>query len=276
VLGRPLRLPRPTPGSRVFRREIMLRGRRVRYRETGAGRRGRVVVLLHGPAGSPAAWSAVLPLPGEHVDVPASTCSGTGDRPDRPRCGTGRGRGVVDADAGRSSCHRRVHRPFPLATGRTTLGGMTTPSRMPQRRVPDRVDGTSRPGGGRPLEQLSPGERRDRAHAALAALGPRHERTRLEVRCASGHHVAAVMESPDGLLIYATTIGPHSHGSNDRVDTGHGTGAHGRPFVDFLDTGDIPNQEDDLPAGCECGPRTLSRTALTDAVAKRARHLLVD
>ncbi|WP_191279654.1 hypothetical protein [Nocardioides flavus (ex Wang et al. 2016)] len=52
---------------------------------------------------------------------------------------------------------------------------------------------------------------------------------------------------------------PGSHGSKDRIDTGHHGSPSGAELVDLLDA---PEAEDALPAWCDCGPRTLSRTAL--------------
>jgi hypothetical protein len=58
------------------------------------------------------------------------------------------------------------------------------------------------------------------------------------------------------------------------VDAAHGAAHHGTPLVDDLDPG--PDADDDLPAACECGPRTLSRTGLLTAVERGEHHLRVD
>jgi hypothetical protein len=46
-------------------------------------------------------------------------------------------------------------------------------------------------------------------------------------------------------------------------------------YAELLDTGGDPLADDGLPASCECGPHTLSRSALLASIARR-RHVLVD
>jgi hypothetical protein len=122
----------------------------------------------------------------------------------------------------------------------------------------------------------SPAERRAAAQAAVAELGGhRSKHLRLDVRCRRSHHVAAVYEA-DGQLVYTAVVGPHGHGGRDFVGTGHGADRQGRRYSDLLDIGDSPFDDDELPASCECGPRTLSRAALSDAIARYQRNMLVD
>lgn len=119
-------------------------------------------------------------------------------------------------------------------------------------------------------------ERRSAARAAITALdGPLSSHRRLDVRCRDNHHVAAVYEA-DGELVYSATVGPRGHGSRDRVDAGHGSSNSGRGHVDLLDTGGDLLADDDMPASCECGPRTLSRAALLASVEEGTRHVIVD
>ncbi|GAA4552731.1 hypothetical protein [Pseudonocardia xishanensis] len=119
----------------------------------------------------------------------------------------------------------------------------------------------------------SPADRRAAAREALAMLGAhRTDRLRLGVQCSRGHHVAQVYDAEGGLLYVAGT-GSRSHGRGDRVDTGHGADRRGGVFVDLVDPGAGSIEDDDLPAGCECGPRTLSRARLMAAVAAEERLL---
>lgn len=87
----------------------------------------------------------------------------------------------------------------------------------------------------------------------------------INVQCSRSHHVAAVFETPQG-LVYRSVEGPHAHGSRDRQDVAHHGSHHGTEYVDLL-VGDP--HDDALPAWCECGPRTVSRAMLIDAVRQR-------
>lgn len=98
------------------------------------------------------------------------------------------------------------------------------------------------------------------ARAAIEALPTRltHHRV-LNVQCRDGHHLAAVYETPAG-LVYLADTGPHGHGSKDFVDTPHGGATRGDEFTDLLEPG--PMVADEIPAWCDCGHRTLSRRDL--------------
>jgi hypothetical protein len=122
-------------------------------------------------------------------------------------------------------------------------------------------------------KQASVADRRHTAHAALEELrGGRSESLRLEVLCANSHRVAAVYDTPAG-LVYATMTGPHAHGSRDFVGTEQYHGCRGKEYTDLL-RGDA-QVDDALPAWCGCGPRTLSRAELAAAVADYRKHLHV-
>lgn len=100
------------------------------------------------------------------------------------------------------------------------------------------------------------------ARAAIAALPSRltHHRV-LNVQCRRGHHVAAVYETAAG-LVYLADTGPHGHGSKDYVDAAHGDATRGDEFTDLLAPG--PMVADEVPAWCDCGHWTLSRSDLLD------------
>jgi hypothetical protein len=107
--------------------------------------------------------------------------------------------------------------------------------------------------------------RRQVAADALAVFGKqRSEHQRLSVQCAHSHHLAAVYETEAG-LVYHAIEGPHAHGSMDFVDTAHHGGPRGTEYVDLLSAG--PMADDGLPAWCDCGPHTLSRSDLLKAAA---------
>jgi hypothetical protein len=119
----------------------------------------------------------------------------------------------------------------------------------------------------------SPESRRQAAAEALAALGvQRSEHQALSVQCPRSHHLAAVYKTDAG-LVYHAIEGPHAHGSRDRVDTGHHGTPSGTEYVDFL-AGDSLS-DDGLPAWCDCGPYTLSRSELLEAAAGPPRTLHV-
>jgi hypothetical protein len=122
----------------------------------------------------------------------------------------------------------------------------------------------------------SAADRRAAAQAALTAIdGPLSAHRRLDVRCRHSHHVAAVYEA-GGELVYSATVGPHGHGSRDRVDAGHGASNNGRGHTDLLDTSGDLLSDDAMPASCECGPRMLSRSALLASVEDGVRHVIVE
>ena len=106
-------------------------------------------------------------------------------------------------------------------------------------------------------------EHRDQvARRAYAALGasPSEELT-LQVVCGRSHRLASVYSTGDG-VVYRSVVKSKSHGDRDRYDSGH----HGASL----------GVEDGLPAGCECGPYTLSRTDLMDDIAHHRRKVIVD
>lgn len=116
-------------------------------------------------------------------------------------------------------------------------------------------------------------DRRNIAHAALEELGGgRSDSLRLEVLCANSHRVAAVYDTPAG-LVYTTTTGPHAHGSRDFVGTEQRQGCRGKEYADLLRGEALV--DDALPAWCGCGPRSLSRAELAAAVSGHRRHLHV-
>ncbi|MFJ8962673.1 hypothetical protein ACIRG5_25105 [Lentzea sp. NPDC102401] len=112
---------------------------------------------------------------------------------------------------------------------------------------------------------------REAARVALDALGAhRADVRRLNVRCSRSHHVAGVYVTSAG-LVYASRIGPHSHGSKDRVDEPHHGASHGTEVVEPLEADSLA--DDSLPASCACGPRVLSRAGLLRALAQDRRRL---
>ncbi|MGH3518628.1 MAG: hypothetical protein ACRDQ7_14660 [Haloechinothrix sp.] len=113
--------------------------------------------------------------------------------------------------------------------------------------------------------------RRRKAREALSALGShRSDRRKLSIQCSRSHHVAFVYDTEAG-LVYSTVTGPHAHGSRDFVDTAHHGGRRGAEYVDLLEAG--PMVDDELPAWCECGPRTLSRSELDEHITAERRKL---
>lgn len=123
------------------------------------------------------------------------------------------------------------------------------------------------------MSQTTSERRRRIAADALALLGTqRSEHQRLSVQCPHSHHLAAVYETEAG-LVYHAIEGPHAHGSKDRIDTAHHGGPRGTEHVDLL-AGD-PMSDDGLPAWCDCGPHTLSRSELLKEAAAGQRTVRV-
>jgi hypothetical protein len=98
------------------------------------------------------------------------------------------------------------------------------------------------------------------AREALDTLGTDlADHQQLNVQCRRNHHVAAVYETSAG-LVYRAVTGPRAHGSRDREDTAHKAARHGHAYVDLLRPS--PMADDGLPAWCDCGSWTLSRSEL--------------
>lgn len=119
-------------------------------------------------------------------------------------------------------------------------------------------------------------ERREQAEAALRRLGPsRDASVLLAVHCADAHHVATVYGTELG-PVYAGVLRTSSHGARDRHDSAHHGGHRDRPWVDVLQPADGGGTDDALPAGCECGRRSLSRALLLQAIAVGTRRMVID
>jgi hypothetical protein len=119
-------------------------------------------------------------------------------------------------------------------------------------------------------------ERESVARAAFTSLGPNpSEHARLQVSCGRSHHLAAVYDTAKG-PVFRSVLHAHAHGKRDFIDTGHGGSPRGLPWYDLLDAGSGPAVDDELPAGCECGPYTLSRTLLLGHIADGERHIVLN
>lgn len=104
---------------------------------------------------------------------------------------------------------------------------------------------------------------------ALVGMGiHRSEYQVLGIQCSRGHHVAAVFDTPEG-LVYQSFAGSHSHGSKDFIDTGKHGRSRGAEHVDLLAV--ELGTDDHLAAWCDCGPRSLSRTELLNLVRSGER-----
>lgn len=97
---------------------------------------------------------------------------------------------------------------------------------------------------------------------------------RLQVQCARSHHVATVYDTPAGWVFVAPVRG-HAHGSRDRVDEPHG-GHQVDTWIDLIAPADGLVADDSVPAWCDCGPRTLSRSAMLAWIAAGERRAVVD
>lgn len=120
-------------------------------------------------------------------------------------------------------------------------------------------------------------EQRDHvARSAYAALGSSPtEKMTLQVVCGRSHRLASVYATGDG-MVYRSVVKSTSHGDRDQYDGGHKGARQGTDWYDLLDAGVGPAVDDALPAGCECGPYTLSRTDLLNDVAHRRKKVIVD
>jgi diadenosine tetraphosphatase ApaH/serine/threonine PP2A family protein phosphatase len=114
--------------------------------------------------------------------------------------------------------------------------------------------------------------RHERAARGLAELGDAvAEHEVLSVQCHHSHHVAAVYETPAG-LVFRSVTGLHAHGRKDRADVAHHGSTHGQVYAELLDD---PQAEAFLPGSCDCGPWNLSRADLVADVrsGRRTAHV---
>jgi hypothetical protein len=118
-----------------------------------------------------------------------------------------------------------------------------------------------------------PGRQRHAAEVLAALAPPLSDARVLSVQCANGHHVAGVYSTAEGPVVQAVP-GRHSHGHRDRIDTPHrGTPGRGH-WADFLDAGAMG--DDSVPAWCDCGPWTLSRTQMAAWMADGERRVVLE
>ena len=118
--------------------------------------------------------------------------------------------------------------------------------------------------------------RAEQARKAFEALGPSPSQSVVvQVQCASAHHVAAVYKTEAG-LVYHSVLHSKAHGRKDYEDIGRHASRLGVDWFDLLDPGADPSLSDELPAGCECGPRTLSRSLLIEQITQGLTRVNVD
>lgn len=114
------------------------------------------------------------------------------------------------------------------------------------------------------------------ARQAYEALGPSpSQKAVLQVQCNSAHHLAAVYETDAG-RVYHSQLHSKAHGRKDYVDLGHHASQLGVDWYDLLDAVPGADVPDELPAGCECGPYTLSRDQLVQQIADGETRVIVE
>jgi hypothetical protein len=123
---------------------------------------------------------------------------------------------------------------------------------------------------------MSRDQREPIARRAYTDLGPSpSQHALLQVACGRSHHLAAVYRTDRG-MVYHTILHSKSHGDRDLYDSGHHGTRLGTDWYDLLDAGDGPSVDDGLPAGCECGPYSLSRSGLLESIAQGEKKVIVD
>ncbi len=118
----------------------------------------------------------------------------------------------------------------------------------------------------------------ERARIAREAFeqlgGSPSQRAVLQVQCDSAHHVGAVYDTEAGLVFHAV-LHSKAHGRKDYEDVGHKGTQLGLDWFDLLEPGADPTVSDELAAGCECGPYTLSRRDLLKDIARGERRVVI-
>jgi hypothetical protein len=114
-------------------------------------------------------------------------------------------------------------------------------------------------------------QRQERAASALMVLGrDQADRQVLLIECRRGHTLAAIY-STDAGLVFLSRPRPNMLDEQDLAGLQH----HRSNCLDhgFTDMLQAPWVDDDLPAGCYCGNRTLSRLDIENDV-KAGRQLV--
>lgn len=113
------------------------------------------------------------------------------------------------------------------------------------------------------------------ARRAFEALGRSpSQKSVLVVQCASAHRLAAVYATEAG-RVYHSVLHSKSHGRRDRADVGHHASRNGSDWFELLDADADLSASDELVAGCECGPYTLSREQLIQQIADGQTRVIV-
>lgn len=114
------------------------------------------------------------------------------------------------------------------------------------------------------------------ARRAFEALGPSPSQSMvLMVQCPHSHHLAAVYDTDAG-RVYHSVLHAGSHGRRDYQDLGHHASRRGRDWFDLLDAEPDASVSDELEAGCEDGPYTLSRAQLIRQIAAGESRVIVE
>ena len=111
-----------------------------------------------------------------------------------------------------------------------------------------------------------------KAYEALGSSPSQH--IVLMVQCNSAHHLGAVYKTEAG-RVFRSVLHSKSHGRKDRADVPHHAGQLGRDWFDLLELEPDASVDDDLPAGCECGPSKLSRDQLRQEIAAGRTKLVL-
>lgn len=118
--------------------------------------------------------------------------------------------------------------------------------------------------------------REKKARRAYEALGPSPSQSAvLQVSCDRSHHLAAIFQTEAG-LVFHSVLHSKAHGRRDYFDSGHHASQLGVDWFDLLDPGKDPAIADELAAGCECGPYTLSRALLIQHIADGQTRIVIE
>lgn len=113
------------------------------------------------------------------------------------------------------------------------------------------------------------------ARRAYEALGPSPSQSEvMQVQCNSAHHLAAVYATGAG-RVFHSVLHSKAHGRKDFYDAAHHASRLGLDWFDLLDAGPDPAVGDELSAGCECGPYTLSRKLMIEQIDAGVTRLVI-
>lgn len=114
------------------------------------------------------------------------------------------------------------------------------------------------------------------AREAYESLGKSpSEKALTTIHCSNGHSLGAVYDTEGG-RVFRSVPARRSYGQKDLPSSRHTGTDEGRAWFDWLDAGDDPMVEEEMPSGCACGGYLVSRSLLASQIAQGEKRVIVE